>query len=48
MDFLTSYNGQNHIKTLFKFHAGLWRYCRSGKIKFELYARTFVETNAEE
>ena len=34
MDFLTSYNGQNHIKTFFKFHAGLWKYCRSGKIQF--------------
>ena len=48
MDFFTSYNGQNHIKTFFKFHAGLWKYCRSGKIKFELCARTFGETYAEE
>ena len=41
IDFLTSYNGQNHIKTFFKFHAGLWKYCRSGKIQLFLARALF-------
>ena len=43
IDFLTSYNGQNHIKTFFKFHAGLWKYCRSGKIQLFFLLELFFD-----